>query len=138
MSWPIDAPPESPGHAGHTPTPEVNLGLSAGRLHDPDGGLFGSAIVRALTSRPESAGTLGAMPQQAYAGQVFGIPGGMEPGSPKLVPSAKVQQASHAHVLLQLEAASIELGRSDRVDASTSQGLQDALDASQTWQDMNS
>ena len=134
MSVPIDAPPESPGHAGHTPTPNVNLGLSAGRLHDLSGGLFGSSIVRAMVGRPESAGTLGAQPMQEYAAQSFGIPGGMEPGSPKQIPSAAVAQASHAHTLLALEAATIEYGRSDRVDGTVPQSLADALDAAQTWQ----
>lgn len=136
MGIPIDAPPESPGHAGHTPQPFANLGLGLGRLHDLAGGLFGSGIVRALTGRPESAGTLGALPFQTYAAQVFGIPGGMEPGSPQPVTvKAKNSLLAHTHTLLELEVASIELGRSDRVDGSVPQGLTDALSASLTWPD---
>lgn len=134
MSIPIDAPPETPGHVGHTPQPRATLGLGAGRLHDLAGGMFGSGIVRALTGSPESAGTLGAEPQQEYAMQAFGVPDGMEPGSPKRIKSAQANLAAHQHTLLALEAASIELGRSGRVNGSVPQGLQDALSVSATWQ----
>lgn len=132
MSVPIDAP-EGSTHAGHTPQGFMVLGLSLGRLHDA-GGIFGSAIVRALTGQPESAGTLGAQETVEYAMQPFGIPGGMEPGSPKKVPDAKASLAAHQHTLLSLEEASIKLGRSGRADSTVPQGLQDALDAAQTWQ----
>ncbi len=93
------------GHDGfltHTPQRQAQLGLSLGRLHDIAGGVFGSAIVRALIGAPESAGTLGADPPVEYAMQPFGIPGGMEPGSPKRVRNAKTEAAAHAHTLLSL------------------------------------
>lgn len=134
MSIPIDAPPSSPGHVGHTPQPWANLGLSLGRLHDLAGGIFGSAIVRALTMQPESAGTLGAQPMQEYAMQPFGIPGGMRPGSPKQIPDPKKAQLAHAHTVLALEEAAVRLGRSGRVNATVPLGLQDALDNAATWQ----
>lgn len=133
MSVPIDAPPESPGHVGHTPTPNVNLGLSLGRLHDLAGGLFGSAIVRAILGRPESEGTLGAQPLQEYAMQPFGIPGGMEPGAPKRVPSAAVAAAANANIVLSLEESTIRYNRSGRVDASVPQGVRDAIEAVQRF-----
>jgi hypothetical protein len=133
VSIPIDAPPESPGHVGHTPTPNVNLGLSLGRLHDLAGGLFGSGIVRAILGQPESEGTLGAAPMQEYAMQAFGIPGGMEPGSPKQVPSAAVQAAAHANTMLSLEESTIRFNRSGRVDGTVPQGIRDALDAVQRF-----
>jgi hypothetical protein len=134
MSIPIEAPPESPGHVGHTPQPWMNLGMSLGRLHDLAGGIFGSAIVRALTGQPESAGTLGAAPAQEYAMQPFGIPGGMEPGSPKRIPDAKKALAAHAHTVLALEEASLKYGRTGRTNYTVPQGLIDSLEFSQTWQ----
>lgn len=133
MSIPIEAPETRPGHAGHTPQPFANLGLSLGRIHDRLGGVFGSGIVRALIGLPESAGTLGAEPMQEYAMQPFGIPGGMEPGSPKLVKSAKEQAAAHAHTVLALEEATYQYGRSGRTNYTVPQGIQRALEDAQTW-----
>ena len=134
MSIPIEAPPGSPGHVGHTPQGFANLGLGLGRNHDPNGGLFGSGVVRALTQRPQSQGVLGAEPQQEYAAQVFGVPGGMEPGSPKQVPDARKSLAATAHTLLALEAAAIELGRGGRTNSYVPQGLAEALAASQQFE----
>lgn len=133
MGVPIESP-EGSTHAGHTPQPWMVLGLGRGRIHDAAGGIFGSAIVRALTGRAESAGTLGAQMSHDYAMQPFGIPGGMEPGSPKMVPNARAGLLAHAHTVLSLEEASIKFSRSDRTNNSVPQGLQDALDAAQTWQ----
>lgn len=130
MSVPIEAPPESPGHVGHTPQPWVNLGLRLGRFHDLAGGIFGSAIVRALIGAPESAGTLGADGLQEYAAQPFGIPGRSD--SAARPPTPAQQAAAHAHTLLALEEASVKLGRSGGQQP-VSVALQAALDESRTW-----
>jgi hypothetical protein len=127
----IEAPPESPGHVGHTPQPQANWGLNLGRLFDQEGGIMGSAIVRALTGRPESAGTLGAEPQQEYAMQPFGIPG--RTADRAQPPSPQQELAAHSHTLLSLEEASILFQRSGRVDATVPQQLNDLLDDYRTW-----
>lgn len=130
MSIPIEAPPERPGHVGHTPQPQATLGLSLGRLHDLAGGLFGSGVVRALTGRAQSAGVLGADPTVEYAMQPFGIPGGRDLRAQP--PSVAEQAAAHAHTLLALEEASIKLGRSGGHQP-VPVALAAALDDYRTW-----
>jgi hypothetical protein len=133
VSFAIEATPDSPGHVEPwRPQPWRDLGLSLGRLHTM-GGIFGSAIVRAMLGQEESGGTLGAAPMQEYAMQPFGIPGGMEPGSRKVTPDAKKALAAHAHTVLALEEASIKYQRSGRVNGTVPQDLQMALDTAATW-----
>jgi hypothetical protein len=131
MSVPIEAPESSPGHVGHTPQPWANLGLSLGRLHDLAGGVFGSAIVRAMLGQRESPGTLGAAPMQEYALQPFGIPGRQDARAKPPTPAQAA--ASTAHTILALEEASIKLGRSGRHDQTVPTELRNALDDYRTW-----
>jgi hypothetical protein len=130
MSFAIEAPPESPGHVGHTPQPFAGLGLSLGRLHDR-GGIFGSGVVRALLGLALGPGTLAPEPAQEYAMQPFGVPGGRADRAKP--PKPEEQRQSRTHTLLQLEESSVQLGRSGRVNHSISQGLMDALDDYRTW-----
>jgi hypothetical protein len=131
MSIPIEAPPETPGHVGHTPTPNVNLGMRLGRFHDLAGGIFGSGVVRAILGQPQSAGVPPIAARPEYALQPFGIPGRSD--SRAKPPSPELQAAAHAHTLLSLEEASIKFQRSGRVNHSVPQQLRSLLDDYRTW-----
>jgi hypothetical protein len=129
MSIAIEAPPESPGHVGHTPQPWANLGLRAGRYYDA-GGIFGSVVVRSLLGlltapgkderRMDAAGELAGMippvdPPSEYALQPFGIPGGagaFRSAAQQPKPRTARQQAlSNAHTVLAMEEAAYKVGR---------------------------
>lgn len=144
MSIAIEAPPESPGHVGHTPQPWINLGLRAGRMYDA-GGIFGSVVVRSLLGlftapgkderRMDAAGESAGMippvdPRTEYAMQPFGIPGGngaFRAGTQVPKPRTVHEQAlAHAHTVLQLEEASYKVGRNPQ--AGMPESLQRALE----------
>jgi hypothetical protein len=129
VSVPIEAPPERPGHVGHTPQGFINLGMRLGRFYEL-GGIFGSGVVRALTGGPQSAGVLGADLTVDYAMQPFGIPGRTDDRAKPPTPAAAA--ASTAHTLLALEEARIKFGRGGNRQ-SVPQALQDALDEFRTW-----
>lgn len=129
MSIVVEAPPERPGHVGHTPQPWVNLGLRAGQFHDLVGGIFGSGVVRAMLGLAQSAGVLGAEPPVEYAAQPFTIPG-VQDG--RADPSPQAQAAAHAHTLLALEEASYKFGRGGGKQAMP-EALQSALDDFRLW-----
>jgi hypothetical protein len=150
MSVPIEAPPESPGHVGHTPQPWANLGLRLGRMYDA-GGLFGSTVVRALlgqTTAPgkgerrmdaagEDAGMLPPLdPPQEYALQPFGIPGGAgafrtsaQQRKPRTV---RDEALAHAHTVLALEEASYKVGRNPQPNMPDA--IARALEDLRSWQ----
>lgn len=129
MSIAIEAPPESPGHVGHTPQPQANLGLRLGRYYDA-GGIFGSVVVRSLLGmltapgkderRMDAAGELAGMipavdPPSEYAMQPFGIPGGEGAfRSAHQMPkprTARQEALSRAHTVMALEEAQYKVGR---------------------------
>jgi hypothetical protein len=126
VSVPIEAPPESPGHVGHTPQPWVNLGLSLGRLHDRFGGIFGGEVVRALLGRGVPSDP-GAPAQTELALQSFALPRRLSD------PSAPAQVAAHQHTLLQLEEASYKTRRAGKAIGLPAQ-LRAALAERRTWQ----
>lgn len=126
MSIAIEAPPESPGHVGHTPQPWVNLGLGLGRLHDLRGGIFGGEVVRSLLglgvpSDPREPG------RSEYAMQSFALPRRLSD------PSAPAQLAAHQHTLLQLQEASYKTSAAGKA-IGLPQQLRAALAERRTWQ----
>lgn len=129
MSVVVEAPPERPGHVGHTPQPWVNLGLRAGRFHDLLGGVFGSGVVRAMLGRP-TGDPLGEGQPTEYAMQPFGIPGSLDTRANP--PTAERAAAAHAHTLLALEEAAIKFGRGGGKQAMPA-ALDAALTDYRTW-----
>jgi hypothetical protein len=124
----VEAPPERPGHVGHTPQPWANLGLRAGRIHDLLGGVFGSGVVRAMLGRPNGDPYGSGLPVE-YAMQPFGIPGSSDL---RAAPSPDQAAAAHAHTVLALEEAAIKFGRGGGKQAMPA-ALDSALSDYRTW-----
>lgn len=130
MSVVVEAPPERPGHVGHTPQPWVNLGLRAGRYYDLFGGIFGSGVVRSMLGIVTDDPTGYPGPPVEYAMQPFGIPGsGDTRANP---PTADRAAAAHAHTVLALEEAAYKFGRGAGKQSMPT-ALQSTLDDYRTW-----